>query len=217
MKGRLRGLTPIGIGLVLIAVGWLYLHFSQTAAPPAMGTIQPPVSYLRSEGMRSARLFPGFKVLAVYIHRAPDYKRQKGGVSGTDSQVLAILGDRRGAVLAVTEAAGPPLDPGMDIANVVQGWSTVLPPSEHPVQRERLLALPRLEAFEVRVWLREAGLSRQSPVVWPFSGGAIVVVTKEGQSYARLFQSGGSTTVLGTVWHRFSGTSSTMIYLRPNP
>ena len=157
MKERLRSLVLLASGLVLIGAGLLGLHLSQPGGPPAMGIVQPPASYLRSEGMRSARLFPGLKVLAVYTYRAPDLKRQTGGVSGIFSQVLAILGNPSGAVLAVKEYVGPPSDPTMEVAQLGQGWSTALPPSAYPVHPERLRELRGAVTSDVARWLHTGG------------------------------------------------------------
>ena len=189
MRVQRGGLVPLAIGLALAAAGMLGLRLS-AGSPPLMNIVQPPASYLRNAGLRSAHLFPGMRALAVYTFRAPNFTREDNGASGTDSQVLTILGSSQGAVLAISEAAGPQLFASAQDVNEM-GWTTVLPPSAHPVARSRVAALPSAESIEVSAWLQDQKLGRARIAVWPFPDDVLVVATAGDQSTARLFPSAG--------------------------
>ncbi len=202
---------PIAAGVALVAAGLLGMHVLGPRTVTA-NTLQPSRAQLRNMGLKSARLFQPYQIQNVYTLRAPNFKRQGTGVSGTWSQILVVLGTRRGGILAVNEAAGPLF--GDESGFQETGWATVLPPASRPVLPERLAQLPSPEHRAVLGWARERGLQAARLTIWPFPVALLVVATEHGQSMAATFSPSGvkPTYVLGTPGAPvFQGKSITVV------
>ncbi len=191
-----KGLVPLGAGVALIAAGVLGMHASRPLNVN-MNTVQPSRAQLRAIALRSAILFPPYRVLGVYTMRAPNFTRRGGGYSGMLSQVLVVLGGAKGAVLAVSEAAGPVFGNAPGVQET--GWQTVLPPAPRPVQAARLAQLPLAEQLAITDWQNARGLKAARLTIWPFPGEPLVVASEQGQSIAAAFPApaGSATYVLG--------------------
>ncbi len=205
---------PLGAGVALIAAGLLGMHASRPVTV-TMNTVQPSRAELRAIGRKSAVLFPPYRVLGVYTMRAPNFTRQGGGFGGMLSQVLVVLGGPKGAVLAVSEAAGPVFGnrPGVQET----GWQTVLPPAEHPVESAPLAQLPPAEQLAISDWQDARGLQAAQLTIWPFPGEPLVVATEQGQSIAAAFPASAdsATYVLGGPnAPALEGSSTRVIRLR---
>ena len=211
MKWQRRGLAPLLAGVALIAAGLLGLRMLSAGSPPAFPTVQPSMTELHALGLKSTRLFRPYRTLAIYTWRAPDFKRDGNGFSGTFSQVLVILGRARGGVVAIEESAGTTPSPQ---APDETGWQTALPPARNPVQPTTRRQLGRWQAYEVTTWLKATGLRKPKVALWPFSGVLLVVATEYGQSTARTFPaSGPSTYIMGP--QQLQGSASTTVFLKP--
>ncbi len=210
MKRRRRGLALLLAGVALIGAGLLGLRTLNASATSTFQTVQPSPAELHAIGLKSARLFRPYRTLAVYTWRAPDFKRYRNGSSGTFSQVLAILGTAKGAVLAVVEPVGPsPQAPNE------AGWQTVLAPARNPVQPRTQRQLGRWQAHEVSAWLESAGLVRPKVSAWPFPGNLLVVVTEDGQSAAMVFPASSSSTNYIMGPRQLQGWASATVFLKP--
>lgn len=213
MKLQRRGLAPFLAGVALIAAGLLGLRMLGASSTPALATVQPSTADLRSFALKSQRVFRPYRTLGVYTYRAPNFKSEGGGVSGTLSQVLVILGTAKGGVLAVEELAGP-LSANLTGSNE-QGWQTALPPSPTPVRPISLKGLSPTQAFEVSAWLKATGLRQPHVALWSFPGDLLAVATEDGQSTARAFPASGLSTYIMGPQH-LEGSESTKVFLKPS-
>ncbi len=206
---------PLAAGVALVAAGLLGLHLSGSGAS-TVATIQPTRAELRATGLKAPRLFAPYKALAVYTYRAPDFKRTSGGAFGIFSDVLVVLGTRQGAMVAVSEAMGPPGGPGV-ISTSETGWQTVLPPAPRPVKPETLARLPVAERGAITQWAASAATSLRQLTIWPFPSGALAVTTTDGgQSAAAVFQGGKEAKPLWTLSApALQGGSTTRVVLKP--
>jgi len=181
-----RGLATIAVGLGLMAAGVLGEHFAGGHSI-TVATVQPSHAYLRSLGAHSTRLFPSYRPLAIYTYRAPDWRAVRGVVSGgLLSQVLVVLGNRRGAAVAVTEWIGPPGGPGL-IATGETGWTTALPPAPKLEPPMALGSAPAALRQDIGTWLTDKGLRGSQVTLWTFGAQLLAVAQSHGQSSAASF------------------------------
>lgn len=184
---RAGALDALVAGLLLLSVGIAgALMLTIPPAPPVQTAPPPTARSLAASARQDARrLFPGRKVLAVYVAEPP-----QTGAASPPGQVLVIEGK-----------GGKALFYAMNIFPTSQGagWSMGGVTSQG-VAETALSALAPAQQTAARTWARQHGVSPSSLVAWPFPAGTLIVGGPEGRRSAAAFrpQAGVFATLINT-------------------